>query len=252
MNDRFLELSQIGKRYPTPDGEAVIVRGVDLRIAEGEFVCLIGHSGCGKSTVLSMVMGLTGASEGGIVLAGREVAGPGLDRGVVFQSPALLPWLSAGDNVLLAVDQVMAGARRDARWRRALECLEQVGLGPTYRREANASVFSVESHVTYQREVHEGDLLEFRTKPIGFDAKRVHYIQTMYRLADGALSATAEWVVLHVDMKTRRTAPIPEAIQARLRDLQARQRDLPVPAEAGRSIQGPGARAQASGSRNRA
>jgi acyl-CoA thioester hydrolase len=130
--------------------------------------------------------------------------------------------------------------------------LEQVGLGPTYRREADASVFSVESHVTYQREVHEGDLLEFRTKLIGFDAKRVHYIQTMYRVADGALSATAEWVVLHVDMKTRRTAPIPEAIQARLRDLQARQRDLPVPAEAGRFIQGPGARAQASGNKREA
>jgi acyl-CoA thioester hydrolase len=130
--------------------------------------------------------------------------------------------------------------------------LEQVGLGPTYRREADASVFSVESHVTYQREVHEGDILEFRTKLIGFDAKRVHYIQSMYRLADGALSATAEWVVLHVDMKTRRTAPIPDAIQAGLSDLQHRQRDLPVPAEAGKAIQAPGARGQVSGNKNQA
>ena len=88
--------------------------------------------------------------------------------------------------------------------------LEQAGIGPTYRREADASVFSVEAHVTYQREVHAGDLLEFRTKLLGFDAKRVHYIQSMYRVADGLLSATAEWVVLHVDMKSRRTAPLPE------------------------------------------
>ena len=127
--------------------------------------------------------------------------------------------------------------------------LEQVGLGPSYRRDADASVFSVESHVTYQRELHDGDLLEFRTKLIGFDAKRVHYIQTMYRVADGALSATAEWIILHVDMKSRRTAPIPETIQTRLRDLQSRQRDLPVPPEAGRAIQATGVRSQAPGIR---
>jgi acyl-CoA thioester hydrolase len=125
--------------------------------------------------------------------------------------------------------------------------LEQIGLGPTYRREADASVFSVEAHVTYQREVHEGDLLEFRTRLIGFDAKRLHYIQTMYRAADGALSSTAEWLVLHIDMKTRRTAPMPQSIQQRLHELQRRQEGLPVPPEAGRAIQGPGAKAQVSG-----
>ncbi len=114
--------------------------------------------------------------------------------------------------------------------------LEQVGLGPTYRREADASVFSIESHVTYQREVHEGDLLEFRTILIGFDAKRLHYIQSMYRVADGTLSSTAEWLVLHIDMKTRRTAPMPLAIQQRLRDLQRRQCNLQAPPEAGRVI----------------
>lgn len=114
--------------------------------------------------------------------------------------------------------------------------LEQVGLGPTYRREADASVFSVEAHVTYQREAHEGDILEFRTKLIGFDEKRLHYIQSMYRVADGALAATAEWVVVHVDMKTRKSAPMPGSVLDRLRDLQRRQASLPVPREAGRAI----------------
>jgi acyl-CoA thioester hydrolase len=125
--------------------------------------------------------------------------------------------------------------------------LEQMGLGPTYRREADASVFSVEAHITYQREVHEGDLLEFRTKLLGFDAKRLHYIQSMYRAADGTLSSTAEWLVLHVDMKTRRSAAMRAAVQQRLEALRKRQEQLPVPPEAGRALRAPGFSAQGSG-----
>src|SRR6185503_16196124 len=101
-----LEITKLGKSYDTDQGRAIIVKNFNLKVAEGEFVCIIGHSGCGKSTVLSIAMGLSDASEGGIIIAGREVDGPGLDRGVVFQSSALLPWLTARENVLLAVDQV--------------------------------------------------------------------------------------------------------------------------------------------------
>jgi ABC-type nitrate/sulfonate/bicarbonate transport system ATPase subunit len=93
----------------TPHGPAVIVQDLNLRMHEGEFVCLIGHSGCGKSTVLSIVMGLNEPTEGGVILGGQEIRGPGTDRGVVFQSPALLPWCTARDNVLLAVQQVKGG-----------------------------------------------------------------------------------------------------------------------------------------------
>jgi len=88
----FLELTQLGKTYDTEQGRSVIVKDFNLRVSEGEFVCIIGHSGCGKSTVLSITMGLNEASEGGVIVAGKEVVGPGLDRGVVFQSPALLPF----------------------------------------------------------------------------------------------------------------------------------------------------------------
>ena len=98
-----LELTQLGKSYD--HGRSIIVKDFNLRVSDGEFVCIIGHSGCGKSTVLSIAMGLNEASEGGVIIAGREVTGPGLDRGVVFQSSALLPWLTARENVLLAVDQ---------------------------------------------------------------------------------------------------------------------------------------------------
>jgi nitrate/nitrite transport system ATP-binding protein len=94
MSD-YLILSDLTKIYPSPKGPAVIVRKFNLSIKKGEFVCLIGHSGCGKSTVLSMVAGLNDITGGGIILAGKELVGPGPDRGVVFQSPCLLPWLTA-------------------------------------------------------------------------------------------------------------------------------------------------------------
>src|SRR5207247_8915994 len=102
----FVEIAQLGKTYDTPAGPAVIVRDFTLYVDEGEFVCLLGHSGCGKTTVLSILMGLTTPSTGGVVIGGREIDGPGTDRGVVFQSATLLPWMSVRDNVRLAVDQV--------------------------------------------------------------------------------------------------------------------------------------------------
>ena len=101
----FLEISQLGKVYPTASGTpAVIVENFDLKIRKGEFITLIGHSGCGKSTVLSMIAGLTDVSTGGIILSGKEVVGAGPDRGVVFQAPCLLPWLTAFENIMLGVE----------------------------------------------------------------------------------------------------------------------------------------------------
>jgi nitrate ABC transporter ATP-binding subunit len=125
---RYLELWQLGKSFPGKAGAVPVVRGFDLVLAEGEFVCLIGHSGCGKSTVLSMAAGLVTPTEGGITVAGREVQGPGTDRGVVFQSPALLPWLTAFENVMLGIDQVFAGKGRSERERLATDALARVGL----------------------------------------------------------------------------------------------------------------------------
>ncbi len=114
MSD-YVELSNLTKIYPTPKGPAVIVKDFNLRIKKGEFVTLIGHSGCGKSTVLSMLAGLNEISGGGIILAGRELSGPGPDRGIVFQSPCLLPWMTAFENVMLGVDQVFYTASKEER-----------------------------------------------------------------------------------------------------------------------------------------
>src|SRR5262245_7889837 len=125
----FLELSQLGKTYPTSAGSpAVIVEQFDLRIRKGEFITLIGHSGCGKSTVLSMIAGLTEVTQGGIVLAGKEVTGAGPDRGVVFQAPCLLPWLTAYENVMLGVDQVYYTADPEERRQIVEYYLTVVGL----------------------------------------------------------------------------------------------------------------------------
>ncbi|PYQ51168.1 MAG: bacitracin ABC transporter ATP-binding protein [Acidobacteria bacterium] len=127
--NRHLELWQLTKTYSGPTGPVVIVRDFDLTLRRGEFVCLIGHSGCGKSTVLSIAAGLIEATAGGVTVAGREIDGPGPDRGVVFQAPCLLPWLTALENVLLGVDQVHPGKSREERERVAVHYLELVGLG---------------------------------------------------------------------------------------------------------------------------
>src|SRR3954470_5658729 len=124
----FLEISQLGKIYPTPKGPAVIVENFGLKIRKGEFVTLIGHSGCGKSTVLSMIAGLTDVSSGGIILSSKEVVGAGPDRGVVFQAPCLLPWLTAFENVMLGVDQVYYTAAPEERRQIAEYYLTVVGL----------------------------------------------------------------------------------------------------------------------------
>jgi len=126
----ILELFQLSKSYPTPGGkDSVIVKEFNLNLEAGEFVTIIGHSGCGKSTVLSMVAGLTSSSGGAMVLGGRETNEPGPDRGMVFQSPCLLPWMTAFENVMLGVDQVYFTASKAERRDLAEYYLSVVGLG---------------------------------------------------------------------------------------------------------------------------
>jgi nitrate ABC transporter ATP-binding subunit len=124
----MIELWQLRKEYPTPTGPALIVKDFTLKVRENEFVCIIGHSGCGKSTVLSIIMGLIDATSGNVVVDGKEVTGPGRDRGVVFQSAALLPWLTVRDNLLLAIEPRAGAHTREERKQLADQYLAQVGL----------------------------------------------------------------------------------------------------------------------------
>src|SRR5438105_420935 len=108
----YLQLEHVAKTFATSHGPYPAVRDVTLDVARGEIVSLIGHSGCGKSTILSMIAGLESPTGGAIRLEGREVTEPGPDRGVVFQNYSLLPWMSVWDNVFEAVDSAVKGLPR--------------------------------------------------------------------------------------------------------------------------------------------
>jgi len=124
----LLEISYLSKVYKTKRGPYNALKNVHLKVNPGEFVSLIGHSGCGKSTLLSIVAGLTPPSTGGVILEGIEIDGPGPDRGVVFQNHALLPWLSAYENIALAVDAVFPELTQAERRQRVEHFLGMVGL----------------------------------------------------------------------------------------------------------------------------
>lgn len=110
----YLNIDHVSITFPTDKGPLNVLDNVNLKVEQGEFISLIGHSGCGKSTVLNIVAGLLQATEGGVLLENREVGEPGPDRAVVFQNHSLLPWLSVYDNVRLAVDQVFKGSKSRA------------------------------------------------------------------------------------------------------------------------------------------
>ena len=137
---RYLEFSQLSKSYPTPDGNSTVkvVDGFDLKVKKGEFISIIGHSGCGKSTVLSMTAGLNSISEGVIVLDNKEIDGAGPDRGVVFQAPSLFPWLTAYENVALGVEKVYPHANPAERNDIVEYYLTRVGLGDVLHKKASA------------------------------------------------------------------------------------------------------------------
>jgi len=135
--DKFVEFYDVSKVYATPKGPLTVVDRFQLDIRKGEFISLIGHSGCGKSTVLSMVAGLTEVSSGGITLDAREVTSAGPDRGVVFQAPSLLPWLTARENVALGVNRVYPHVSEQERSDIVEYYLARVGLGDVLEKRAS-------------------------------------------------------------------------------------------------------------------
>ncbi len=129
----FIKVEGLSKRYR--DDQPPVFENINFSIQQGEFICVIGHSGCGKSTILNVLAGLEEATSGGVVMAGKEIAGPSLDRGVVFQSHALLPWLTVEQNIAFAVRS------RHPRWSRrqiaehGARFLEMVGLAAAARKK---------------------------------------------------------------------------------------------------------------------
>ncbi|UBF23915.1 nitrate ABC transporter ATP-binding protein [Kovacikia minuta CCNUW1] len=124
----FLVIDNVSKIYPTPTGSYTVLENVNLTVQEGEFICVIGHSGCGKTTLLNMVGGFSKPSLGTVTLHGKRITEPGPDRMVVFQGYALLPWLTAFENVYLAVDSVHPNKPTAEKNRIVREHLAMVGL----------------------------------------------------------------------------------------------------------------------------
>jgi len=132
----MLDLSNLKKVYPTPKGDYVVLEDLNLQIMKEEFVTIIGHSGCGKTTMLSMIAGLNPISGGNIAVLGNPVKGPGPDRGVIFQSPSLMPWMTALENVLLGVNKVFSHATKSQRKDIAKYYLNKVGLDGAFNKKA--------------------------------------------------------------------------------------------------------------------
>ncbi|WP_299432107.1 ABC transporter ATP-binding protein [uncultured Maribacter sp.] len=134
----MLDLHNLKKVYPTPKGDYVVLEDLNLQIMKEEFVTIIGHSGCGKTTMLSMIAGLNPISGGNIAVLGNPVKGPGPDRGVIFQAPSLMPWMTALENVLLGVNQVFPHASKKERKDIAKYYLHKVGLDGSFDKKAIA------------------------------------------------------------------------------------------------------------------
>lgn len=134
-NSKFVEISNLIKEYPNPYGDPFrVVEDFNLKIKEGEFISLIGHSGCGKSTVLTMLAGLNEISGGGIIVGDKEIDGPGPDRSVVFQSPCLMPWLNAFGNVMLGVKNVYPHVDKATQTQIVEHSLSVVGLADSMKK----------------------------------------------------------------------------------------------------------------------
>jgi len=132
----MLDLRDLKKVYPTPKGDYVVLEHLNLQILKEEFVTIIGHSGCGKTTMLSMIAGLNEITGGHISVLGNPIKGPGPDRGVIFQAPSLMPWMTALQNVLLGVNRVFPHASKEQRKDIAKYYLQKVGLESAFHKKA--------------------------------------------------------------------------------------------------------------------
>ncbi|MDP2517962.1 ABC transporter ATP-binding protein [Shimia thalassica] len=165
--DKYLEFSQLHKIYPTPKGPLTVVEDFNLKLEKGEFISLIGHSGCGKSTVLTMAAGLNEISKGVINLDGRGVVGADPERAVVFQSPNLFPWLSAKENVAIGVDKVYPKASQSERQDVVEYYLERVGLADAMDRPAHSMSNGMKQRVGIARAFALSPKLLLLDEPFG-------------------------------------------------------------------------------------
>jgi nitrate/nitrite transport system ATP-binding protein len=165
---RYVEIANLTKAYPNPYGEPVkVVDEFNLILRRGEIVSLIGHSGCGKSTVLTMVAGLNDITSGAVVVAGRETHGAGPDRAVVFQSPCLLPWMTAFKNVMLGINQVYPHGTKAERQQICKYYLDAVGLADSMHKFPSEMSGGMQQRVGIARAISLKPRLLLLDEPFG-------------------------------------------------------------------------------------
>jgi bicarbonate transport system ATP-binding protein len=131
----FISWDNVTKIYPTTSGPNVVIQNINLTVQQGEFICIIGHSGCGKSTLLNTLSGFATPTDGTVTMGGVQITKPGPDRMVVFQNYSLMPWLTAYDNVYLALDSVFPKKSKSEKDRIVQENLTMVGLGDAMQKK---------------------------------------------------------------------------------------------------------------------
>jgi nitrate/nitrite transport system ATP-binding protein len=199
--DKFVELTAVSKHFDTKKGRFQALADVNLSIARGEFVALIGHSGCGKSTVLNLIAGLLEANEGGLICNGREIDGPGPERAVVFQNHSLLPWMTCFGNVHLAVEKVFGARESKAQLRaRTEQALSMVGLSHAMHKHPNEISGGMKQRVGIARALAMEPKVLLMDEPFGaLDAlTRAHLQDELLRIV-GQTQSTVVMVTHDVD-----------------------------------------------------
>jgi nitrate/nitrite transport system ATP-binding protein len=200
MNN-YLSLENISITFATDNGPLNVLDDVSLKVDQGEFISLIGHSGCGKSTVLNIVAGLLNATTGGVLLENREVTEPGPDRAVVFQNHSLLPWLSVYDNVRLAVDQVFGKQKsRQERHDWTLHNLELVHMGHAIERRPDEISGGMKQRVGIARALAMEPKVLLMDEPFGaLDSLTRTHMQDSLMEIQGELNNTVIMITHDVD-----------------------------------------------------
>lgn len=199
--DKFVELTAVSKHFDTKKGRFQALADVNLSIARGEFVALIGHSGCGKSTVLNLIAGLLDANEGGLICNGREIDGPGPERAVVFQNHSLLPWMTSFGNVHLAVEKVFGARESKAQLKaRTEQALNMVGLSHAMYKHPNEISGGMKQRVGIARALAMEPKVLLMDEPFGaLDAlTRAHLQDELLRIV-GQTQSTVVMVTHDVD-----------------------------------------------------
>ncbi len=198
---KIVSIENAGMSFKTRKGVFTALRDINLAVSAGEFVALIGHSGCGKSTLLNLIAGLTLPTAGGLICNGREIAGPGPDRGVVFQQHSLLPWLSCYENVHLAVERVFGGRESKAQLReRSENALNMVGLAHALKKRPHEISGGMKQRVGIARALAMEPQILLMDEPFGaLDALTRAHLQDELMKIVAATGSTVVMVTHDVD-----------------------------------------------------